>query len=380
MQADALRKLLKQDLTDTLIRVILITLLVVVCVRVFTPFSHLVLLAIILAIALYPLYLIVLRWLGGRRGLTATALVLFGLLLIGAPIVVLGVGVTGKLSEVYERVEADKLEFPAPDPKVREWPIVGERVHAAWTAAATNLPGFLKQNRSAIRGFAKKALTMAAGGMKAGAVFLLAIIVAGVLMVYAEAEELIARRIFIRFTDPETGANLHQLSVATVRSVATGVVGVAFIQAVLLGVGFLLAGVPGAGVLALAAMFLGILQLPALLVSLPAVAWLWMSEDGGSTIAKVLFSIWFVVAGLADNVLKPLLLGRGVDAPMLVILIGAIGGMVTGGMTGLFLGAVLLAVGYQIFMQWVDHVPEQLPPDLQAVPPDAQAAPHDRSA
>jgi len=158
------------------------------------------------------------------------------------------------------------------------------------------------------------------------------------------------------------------------------VVGVAFIQAVLLGVGFLLAGVPGAGVLALAVLFLGILQLPALIVSLPAVAWLWMSEDGGSTIAKVLFSIWFVVAGLADNVLKPLLLGRGVDAPMLVILIGAIGGMVTGGMTGLFLGAVLLAVGYQIFMQWVDHVPEQLPPDLQAVPPDAQAAPHDRSA
>ena len=380
MQADALRKLLKQDLTDTLIRVFLIALLVVVCVRVFTPFSHLVLLAIILAIALYPLYLIVLRWFGGRRGLTATALVLFGLLLIGAPIVVLGVGVTGQLSEVYERVETDKLEFPAPDQKVREWPIVGERVHAAWTAAATNLPAFLKQNRSAIRGFAKKALTMAAGGMKAGAVFLLAIIVAGVLMVYAEAEERIARRIFIRFTDPETGANLHQLSVATVRSVATGVVGVAFIQAVLLGVGFLLAGVPGAGVLALAVMFLGILQLPALLVSLPAVAWLWMSEDGGSTIAKVLFSIWFVVAGLADNVLKPLLLGRGVDAPMLVILIGAIGGMVTGGMTGLFLGAVLLAVGYQIFMQWVDHVPEQLPPDLQAVPPDAQAAPHDRSA
>ena len=380
MQADALRKLLKQDLTDTLIRVFLIALLVVVCVRVFTPFSHLVLLAIILAIALYPLYLIVLRWFGGRRGLTATALVLSGLLLIGAPIVVLGVGVTGQLSEIYERVENDTLVFPAPDPRVREWPIVGERVHTAWAAAATNLPAFLKQNRSAIRGFAKKALTMAAGGMKAGAVFLLAIIVAGVLMVYAEAEERIARRISIRLTDPETGAKLHQLSVATVRSVATGVVGVAFIQAVLLGVGFLLAGVPGAGVLALAVMFLGILQLPALLVSLPAVAWLWMSEDGGSTIAKVFFSIWFVVAGLADNVLKPLLLGRGVDAPMLVILIGAIGGMVTGGMTGLFLGAVLLAVGYQIFMQWVDHAPEQLPPDVQAVPPDAQAVPHDPSA
>ena len=106
-----------------------------------------------------------------------------------------------------------------------------------------------------------------------------------------------------------------------------------------------------------------------MVVSLPAVAWLWMSDYDGSTLAKVLFSAWFIIAGLADNVLKPMLLGRGVDAPMLVILIGAIGGMVTGGMTGLFLGAVLLAVGYQIFMQWVDRgVPEEAPV-AESIPP-----------
>jgi predicted PurR-regulated permease PerM len=360
---EALRSLLTKDLTETLIRVVLISLLVVVCVRVFTPFSHLVILAMILAIALYPLYLIVLRWFGGRRGLTATALVLSGLLLLGTPLVLLGVGVTGQLSEVYERAEHDALTVPAPDPTVREWPIVGERVYATWNAAATNLPNFLKQNRLVIREYAKKALAMASGGMKAAAVFLLAIVVAGVMMVYGEAGHEITRRILIRLTDAEQGPKLQTLSIATMRSVATGVVGVAFIQALLLGIGFLLAGVPGAGVLALIAMFLGILQVPALLVSLPAIAWLWMSEDGGSTLARVIFTIWFVVAGLADNVLKPMLLGRGVDAPMLVILIGAIGGMVTGGMTGLFLGAVLLAVGYRIFMEWVDRgVPEEAPP------------------
>jgi len=350
-----LRKLLSQDLTETLIRVVLITLLVIVCVRVFTPFSHLVILAIILAIALYPLYLMVVRWFGGRRGLAATALVLSALLLLGAPIVLLGIGVTGQLSDAYEKMENDTLVVPAPDPKVRELPIVGERVFATWSAAATNLPNLLKQHRQAIRGFAKKALGMAANGLKSGAVFLLAIVVAGVLMVYAEEEERVSRRILIRLTDAEQGPKLQELSVATMRSVAVGVVGVAVIQAILLGVGFVLAGVPGAGILALLVMFLGILQLPAVLISLPAVAWLWMTEDGGSTLFKVLFTVWFIVAGLADNVLKPLLLGRGVDAPMLVVLIGAIGGMVTGGMTGLFLGAVLLAVGYQIFMQWVDR-------------------------
>ena len=355
MRTDALRQRWKQDLTETLIRVVLISVLVILCVRVFMPFSHLVILAMILAIALHPLYRVVLRWFGGRRGLAAGALVLSGLLLLGIPVVWLGVGVTGQLSEVYERVERDTLVFPSPDPSVREWPLVGERVHAGWTAASTNLPNFLEKNRAVFRGFARKALSMAAGGLKAGAVFLLAIVVAGVMLVYAEQEDRVARRIFVRFTDAEKGPKLHALSVATVRSVATGVVGVAFIQALLLGIGFLLAGVPAAGVLAVCVLFLGILQLPVLLVSLPAIAWLWMSEHGGTMAAKVLFTLWFVVAGLADNVLKPMLLGRGVDAPMLVILVGAIGGMVAGGMTGLFLGAVLLAVGYQVFMQWVDH-------------------------
>jgi predicted PurR-regulated permease PerM len=364
MQVDqaTFRKFLSADLTETLIRVLLIVLLLLVCVRVFMPFSHLVILAMILAVALYPLYVHVVRWFGGRRGLAATALVLSALLLIGAPIVLLGATVTSQLSTLYHGVEDDTLALKAPDPKVAEWPVVGPRVYATWTAATSNLPKFLKQNREVIRGYAKKALTMAAGGLAAAAVFLLAIIVAGIMMVYAEAEARITQRILTRLTGAERGPSLQTLSVATIRSVATGVVGVAFIQAVLLGLGFLLAGVPAAGVLALIVMFLGILQLPALLISLPAVAWLWMSEDAGGTASKVIFSIWFIVAGLADNVLKPLLLGRGVDAPMLVILIGAIGGMVTGGMTGLFLGAVLLAVGYQIFMEWVDRGPSDAGP------------------
>lgn len=369
-----LRKLLTQDLADTLFRVLLIAILLVVCVRVFTPFSHLVLLSAILAVALYPLYRIVLRWFGGRRGWTATALVLSGLLLLGAPIVMLGAAVTTQLSQVYEQVENESFAIRAPEPKVAEWPIAGERVYATWSAAAANFPAFLKQNRAVIRGYARKALTMAAGGIKAAGVFLLAIVVAGIMMVYADAEARAARRILIRFTDAQQGPELQTLSIATIRSVATGVVGVAFIQAILLGVGFLLAGVPGAGILALLVMFLGILQLPAVIVSIPAVAWLWMSEDGGSTIARVIFTIWFVAAGLADNVLKPLLLGRGVKSPMLVILIGAIGGMVTGGMTGLFLGAVLLAMGYEIFMGWINRgVPDEATPPVAPTPPARSA-------
>jgi predicted PurR-regulated permease PerM len=150
---------------------------------------------------------------------------------------------------------------------------------------------------------------------------------------------------------------LQSLSAATVRSVAIGVIGVAFIQALLLGIGFIMAGIPAAGVLALVVMLIGIVQLPAAIISLPVIAYLWWAGDG-STMSNIFYSIYLLVAGMADNVLKPLLLGRGVDAPMPVILLGALGGMASGGIIGLFVGAVLLAVGYQVFMDWVDHVEE----------------------
>ena len=157
------------------------------------------------------------------------------------------------------------------------------------------------------------------------------------------------------------------LSVATIRAVAQGVIGIAFIQAILVGLCLLVAGVPLAGLLAIVVLVLGIAQVPALIVTLPAIAYIWMSGDYGTGEA-VLYSVVLFVAGMADNVLKPLMLGRGVDAPMPVILLGAIGGMATAGILGLFAGAVLLALGYQIFMAWVDANPDAKPPTADSGP------------
>ena len=356
MNIDEGHRLVTKDLTETLIRVGLLVFLVVMCVRVFLPFAGLVVLAMILAVALYPLYdWLARRLFGGRRGLTATVFVLAALLLIGIPMLVLGGALATQLSEFHDAIEANTLALPAPNPKVAGWPIVGDRLYAGWSAAAADLPAFLAKNRQLLMSAARKALALAASGAGAALIFLAAIIVAGVMMAYAETSGRAIGRIVDRITDPVHGPRLLTLTVATVRSVAMGVVGVAFIQALLLGIGFLLAGIPGAGVLALLVMFLGILQLPALLISLPAVAYLWWAGGDTSTVMKVVFTIYLLVAGMADNVLKPLMLGRGVEAPMLVILIGALGGMATAGITGLFLGAVLLAVGYRIFVDWVDE-------------------------
>lgn len=142
---------------------------------------------------------------------------------------------------------------------------------------------------------------------------------------------------------------------------ALGVIGIAFIQMLLVGAGFVLMGIPAAGLLALAVLLLGIMQLPATLVTVPVIIFVLTSQ--GVTTATIIFAIYVFVAGLVDNVLKPLLLGRGVDVPMPVVLIGALGGMVTNGIIGLFIGPVVLAVAYQLFWQWVQDQPPTSRPD-----------------
>ena len=140
---------------------------------------------------------------------------------------------------------------------------------------------------------------------------------------------------------------------------AQGVVGIAFIQMLLIGVAFELKGIPGAGLLALAVLLFGILQVPVTLITLPVIGLVFVTE--GASMATIVFAIYVFIAGLVDNVLKPLLLGRGVDVPMPVILIGALGGMVTKGI----IGPVILAVGYQLFWQWVKDQPAAHEPDGQ---------------
>jgi predicted PurR-regulated permease PerM len=350
-------KLLSRDFTNAVIRIGLIAFLVVMCVRVFAPFANLVLWALILAIALYPLHQRLARWLGGRQGRAAAILVVAFLLLIGGPTLMLGRSFARHVHFAYTAFENNTVSIKQPDPAVADWPLVGKRVYRAWSSAADNLPAFLKDNRAQLKNISKRALSAAANTAGSVLLFLGALIIAGIMMAHGESGSQVIQRIFYRLTDPVTGPRLQSLSTATVRSVASGVIGVAFIQALLLGLGFVMAGIPAAGVLAFVVMILGIMQLPAAIISLPAIAYLWWSGDA-STTSNIVYTIYLFVAGLADNVLKPLLLGRGVEAPMPVILIGALGGMVSGGIIGMFVGAVLLAVGYQVFMDWIDNVEE----------------------
>jgi predicted PurR-regulated permease PerM len=348
------RDLLSRDLVEVMIRVGLIAFLVVMAGRIFAPFMGLMLWALILAVALYPLHRRLASMLGGRQGSAATLLVVIGLLLIGIPTAMLGSSFAGQIHTVIEAFTSNSVTVKPPNPAIAEWPLVGERLHAAWSTAAADLPAFLEKMQPQLRNMAEWLLSVAAGTMGAVLMFLGAWIIAGVMMAFGESGSAATGRIFSRLAGAVRGPRLHELSTATIRSVATGVIGVAFIQALLLGIGFVFAGVPAAGVLALIVMIVGIVQLPATLISLPVIGYLWWAGEA-STTSNVIWTIYLLVAGLADNVLKPVLLGRGVDAPMPIVLIGALGGMVSAGIVGLFIGAVLLAVGYQIFMDWVNE-------------------------
>jgi predicted PurR-regulated permease PerM len=351
-------RLTSQIFVDAMIRLGLIAVLVITCLRIFSPFIAIMLWALVLAVMLYPLHQRFAKRLGGRQGLAATSLVVAGYLLLAVPLFMLSESFVSQMLEWRTSYQNNELNIAQPAPGVAEWPVIGERVYNAWGEAANNLPKFLKEHVEQVEGLSRGILSAAGNAISSLFLFLGALVIAGIMMAFGKSGSDTMQRILSRLAGPDTGPQLHTLSVATIRSVTTGVLGVAFIQAVLFGVGFVLGDVPAAGVLAVVVLFIGIIQLPAVIVAVPVIIYVWAAGDASVTL-NIFYSIYFVIAGLADNVLKPLLLGRGVEAPMPVILLGALGGMVGGGFIGLFLGAVVLAVGYQIFMAWVND-PEHL--------------------
>ncbi len=226
--------------------------------------------------------------------------------------------------------------------------------HAIWTAASQNLEAALAQAGPFLKTLAQGLLAGSASAGLGILMFALSIVIAGVLLSYGAPAAEAARRVARRVTG-ERGDELVALTQNTVESVTQGILGVALIQGVLAGIGLLVAGVPAAGLWALLVLFLAVVQIPTILVLAPIIVYVFTTASTGMAVA---FAVWSLAVGFSDNFLKPLLLGRGVDVPMLVIFMGAIGGFILQGIIGLFVGAVVLAVGFTLFKAWMDEAPE----------------------
>lgn len=357
---------------DMFIRFGLILALASFCYTVFSPFINMMLWAVILAVTLYPLHQYFAAKLGGKQGWASTLIVLLGIVLIVAPTVLMISSLVESASTMIDKLSGQSFAVPPPPEKVATIPVVGEKISALWLKASSDLPGLISNYRTQIGDVAKGILSVLAsmGGGILG--FILSFIVAGIIMAWGAAGANSARRIAIRLTDERKGQSLVKLCSSTIRAVAQGVIGVALIQALLVGVLMIVAGIPAVGIFFVLALILGIAQIPVILVTAPAIALMWSFGDHG-TVMDIVYTVLLIIAGMADNVLKPLMLGRGVDAPMPVVLLGALGGMAASGILGMFIGATLLSLGYRIFMSWVDD--GQIADSQAVVIPDDKDAP-----
>jgi predicted PurR-regulated permease PerM len=320
------------------------------CFRILQPFVFLMIWGIILAIAMRPAHSrLADRLGGGRTGVAAMIVTIVMLVVLVVPAVFLTETLLAGAKGIATGLQDGTLHVPRPADGVNDWPLVGPQVHDLWASLSANLGTALEPVRPQLRAIARWLVGAMAGAGLGVLGFLVSVVISGIFLANVEAGGRTAHAIGRRLAGAR-GDEFVDLAGLTIRSVACGILGVALIQAVLAGLGFLAIGIPGAGLWALVALFLSIIQVGTLPIALPIVIYVFFTAE---PLVAVIFLVWNVVVGLLDNVLKPLLLGRGSPVPTMVIFLGAIGGFLSAGIVGLFVGAVILALGYRVFLFWL---------------------------
>ncbi len=331
----------------------LVALLIVWCFEIIHPFVGPIVWGIIIAVGTFPIYGWVHHRVPTHGWLAATFISLTLLLILVFPVVFLVTVLVDNLHVVSDHLRAGTLIVPPPPQEIKDWPVIGAPLQKVWSMAAENLEAAVQQIAPQLQEFVAPLLGAAATvGLNIVKV-IVAVVLAGVFLSYSEEGYRLSRAIGRRLAGQQ-GGELVDLAEATMRSVVRGVLGVALIQASAAGLGLVVAGVPLAGLWTVIALILCVVQIGPILILGPAVVYMFSTSD---TLPAVLFLIWSIFTGLLDNFLKPLLLGRGLDVPMIVIFMGAIGGLLMSGIIGLFVGAVVLALGFKVFNAWLKVEP-----------------------
>jgi predicted PurR-regulated permease PerM len=331
------------------IQIGLAALLVVGCLLILRPFIPLIMWGIIITIASYPSFQKLQNLLGGRGGLAAVLWTLLLLAVLIVPVVLLAQALVEGIRPVTQQLINGALVIPPPPARIEHWLIVGPPLARAWSMASTNFTGVLMKFAPQIKAAIPGILSASAGIGFTVLQFFLSILVSGALLANApaaaEVTSALANRLF-----GDRGPEFRALVDATIRSVTFGILGVALIQSALAAIGFLVMRLPGASVWSVVFLGAAVLQVGGL-VLIPAVIYAFATATATKA---VIFGAWCLVVGLIDNVLKPLLLGRGAAVPVAVVFLGAIGGFIALGIIGLFVGAIVLSVGYKLFLAWVE--------------------------
>jgi predicted PurR-regulated permease PerM len=331
-----------------LVRLGIIGLFAYWTVLLIAPFALIVIWSAILAVALYPMFNALSRLMGNRPVIAATVIVVACLVLIIAPLALVAVNFAEAVEGLVSKLQAESFALPAAPASIREWPIIGERLYAAWNKVAGDLASNIIQFQKPIlhvMGIVVTKLASISGGVLS---FVASVILSGFFLTQstrlAETIQVLASRVA-----GDRGVGFAKLAGTTVRNVSRGVIGVAFLQTLMCGLCFAFFDLPARGALTFIIFMLCVIQLGPGLVLVPAIIWGWFSWPTPVAFALTVVAVPIM---LVDNVLKPILMAKGLSTPMLVILIGVIGGTLSYGLLGLFLGPIVLSVFYELLRAW----------------------------
>jgi predicted PurR-regulated permease PerM len=331
------------------IQLLALALLLVWCFKILEPFITPLVWGSVIAITLYPLHRGLSSKLRGRNALSATIITILVILLILGPAVWLLLATVNEFKDLGEAYRTGALQIPPPPETVKDWPVVGKTIFKYWTDASKNLTALISQHTDQVKSVLLQLFGLLKNTAAGLVMFFLSIVIGGFLLAFAKPAGDFAQSLLVKIVG-KAGESMTEHAEITVRNVAKGVLGVAIIQSLLAGIGFVLAGIPLAGLWILVCLILAIVQLGLLPVSAGVIIYIW---GHGDTLTASLLTGWMIFVGVIDNVLKPILLGKGAPAPMLVVFLGAIGGFIMSGFIGLFTGAIVLTLGYKLITGWL---------------------------
>ncbi len=331
------------------VRLIALGLIFFWCFLIIAPFINLAAWAIVLAVTLYPFHEQLTKVFKGGTVWAASVIVVLLLLIMIVPGVWFLFSSVDEVKALASQYREGLIAIPPPEESVKGWPVIGNKVYEFWTQASTDLSKIVSDNRESLKPFLIKLFSALASTGKGLLLLAGSIILSGVFLSYADASSKAVKALFTRLAGSK-GETMASISEVTIRNVAKGILGVSVIQSTLAGIGFVLAGIPAAGLWVVVCLILSIVQVGIIPVTIGTIIYIWNTAD---TLTATLFTIWMLVVGISDNILKPIMLGKGAPVPMLAVLIGSIGGFIHSGFIGLFTGAIILSLGYKLFEGWL---------------------------
>ena len=336
----------KFSVYDNTIRYFLVFLVIALCLYIMLPFLDIILWSVILAIAMFPTHKKLSEFMGGKPKL-ASVIVIFSIMVFFIVPTLFLVGSLVEEVKVLElRYEQGTL-VPPPSEKVKEWPVIGTEVYYYWLQASADIKQFFLKHEAKLIDYGSKVAKGIFGTISGIVHFILSFIIAGVLLAIGGTRK--HMREFFRKVGGKKGDEFADMINKTVGSVVRGILGESMVMAMLNGIVFLLAGVPFAAFWALLAFIFAVLQIPVMIISLGVMIYLFTAK---TIVVAIIWSVTLVLVGLSDNVLTPLMLGKRAPVPMPVIFIGVLGGFMVFGFIGLFTGAIIISLGYSLYLTW----------------------------